>query len=48
MVRMDMVLGAKRHQATSPLAQLDRLAHDVRHSTRVGHLDGASDRGLRS
>lgn len=36
---MDMAHGAHRHPAPSPLAKVDRLVHDVWHSTPVGHLD---------
>ena len=41
-IDIDMAHGAKRFQATWALAKVDRLAHDVWHSIRVGHLDGPS------
>lgn len=42
---MDMAHGAKRLQATSPLAKVERLAREVWLNSRVDHLDGASGPG---
>ncbi len=44
-IGMDMAHGAKRHQATSLLAKVDRLGHDIWHSTGVRYLDEASGPG---